>query len=63
MYWAVAVKEDFIHATSDFHKKIMLWYPGSAHKTACSEQWDNYSQSFTLYSAVPNNPSNALKFR
>lgn len=42
MYWAVAVKEDFIQGISGFHEKMMLLFPGSADKTAQSAQWDNY---------------------
>lgn len=64
MDWAVAVKEDFIHAISDLLKKVKLLFQGIADKTTWSAQWIiSHLESFTLYSAVPNNPSNALKFR
>lgn len=42
MSCAVAVKEDFIHAISGFHKNIKILFHDSMDKTAQRAQWDNY---------------------
>lgn len=57
----IGAQEDFVYGISGFHEKKCFYF--FTAQLTVSKGIIAHLKCITLYSAVPNNPSKALKFR